>query len=193
MLKASLLLLALSPMSASSAFADDPAAPLPAFVVNPQFGADEPSLWHGLYVGGEIGATFGGHGHGAVGGDGFLGYNREFSNNLILGLQANAGFAPSAFARGAFRGYDFAGVSVKVGYDMGRFTPFVTGDLALAKPNALGGGGFSTAGESINDLFGSPGDAKTFASVGVGFDYAVTNHLSVGVSVSGGNGLATFP
>ena len=67
---------------------------------------------------------------------------------------------------------------------MGRLKPFVTAGVALAKPDVIGRG-FTTPGDAFNDLFDQAASVKAYGTVGAGFDYAVTDKLSVSVTVSG--------
>jgi opacity protein-like surface antigen len=169
------------------AWADDPSSPtLPSLAVNPQ--ASSP--WTGLYVGSEVMATFAKGSKPGFGGAAFAGYNRELDNNLVIGIQGETGYAPYLFSRGPYRGFNFAETSVKVGYDMGRFMPYVTAGVAFAKPNAFGVPAYTGAADSMNSLFSSGGDLRAFGTVGAGFDYAVTNNLTFGMEVraNGGHG-----
>jgi opacity protein-like surface antigen len=178
-----------------AAKADDATPPpkLPSFALEPQPlspspQSPSPSPWTGFYAGSEVFAISGkGVKHGA-GGAAFAGYNREFDNNLVIGVEASTGFAPSTFRHGPYTGYEFAATNVKLGYDMGRLMPFVTAGFAFAKPDIRSGGGYLSATESANDLFGSPSNLRVLGNVGAGFDYQVTNNLSVGVAVSAGTG-----
>jgi outer membrane immunogenic protein len=183
-------LLALAALAASApARAEDV---LPTFARDPAAATDAASPWAGLYAGTEIFASTGGRGsRGHVGGGGFIGYNKEFDSKLVLGVEAGAGFSPAPFQRGSWGGYDYAKTSVKVGYDMGRWMPFVAAGAGVAKSNAYSGA-FSSTGESVNDLFGPGGKARTFTSLGAGVDYKLTDKVTVGVSVSAtqGRGLA---
>lgn len=139
--------------------------------------------WSGLVVGSEVFAVSGGHGtKGGFGADGFVGYYKEFDNRVVVGFQGSAGYAPGVYAYGP-RGYDFGLAQVKVGYDMGRVMPYVTFGGGLAKPTGLmngPGSGF----DSVNDLFAAKGPTQTLTTVGAGVDYAVTDHLTVGVGVN---------
>ncbi|MFI5013534.1 MAG: outer membrane protein [Hyphomicrobiales bacterium] len=168
--------------------ATDPATPkLPTFALDPQ--PLSPSPWSGFYAGSELFAVGGKGTKGLVGGGVFAGYNREFDNKVVIGVQASTGLTTGSF-RSRFVGYDFAATSVKLGYDMGRLMPFLTAGVALAKPNIRGGPGYAGASDSLNDLFNSRSDVRVFGTVGAGFDYAITNNLSVGLAVSAGTGPA---
>ena len=159
---------------------------LPSLALNPE----APSPWAGLYVGSEIEAAFAKGSKPGFGGAAFAGYNRELPNNLVIGIQGSAGYAPYLFANGPYRGFNFAETSAKVGYDMGRFMPYVTAGVAFAKSNAYGVPAYTGATDSMNALFAPGGDLHAFGVVGAGVDYRVTNNLSVGVEVRAGSGNA---
>jgi opacity protein-like surface antigen len=173
-----------------AAKADDlPAPKLPSFAANPQPLSASPqtaSPWSGLYVGSEAFAVSRKGAKGLVGGSAFVGYHREFDNNVVVGVEASTGLARS-FRHSPFVSYDYAATNLKLGYDMGRLMPFVTAGFVFAKP-LTGRGGYVSATDSINDLFNSPSSIRTFGTIGAGFDYAVTDKLSVGLAVSAGNG-----
>ncbi len=97
-----------------------------------------PSPWAGLTMGTEMfGSTGLGHGsRGGFGGDTFIGYNKEFDNNLVLGVQGSIGRLPGLSKYGP-NGYDFGMADVKLGYDMGRFMPYVS--FGLGQAGATGG------------------------------------------------------
>lgn len=181
---------------AAAARADDVAAPmLPSLALNPpplnEPGATpQPSPWSGLTVGSEIMAVAGKGIKGGFGGDGFFGYNHEFANNVIVGIEASAGYSPNLWRHSPVAGYNFATTDVLVGYDAGRFMPYLTAGVTLAKPNILGRDRFTSTSNSVNDLFAAS-NPKAFTTVGAGFDYAVTNNVTMGVhvSVSSSNGL----
>ena len=99
--------------------ADDMSLPaLPTFARSPQLDPQTTNSWSGLVVGSEMFTLSQKGAKGHVGGDGFVGYNHELDNNLVFGVQASAGYAPSLFARGPANGYDFAMTNVNVGYDL---------------------------------------------------------------------------
>ncbi len=166
----------------------------------PAFAADLPSLpslaadpetqapnWKGFYVGTELAVAAFKGAKGAVGGDVFAGYDHRFDNNVVLGVRFSTGYAPWVFPGGATRGFDFAETSVKVGYEMGRLTPYLVTGVALARPTNFGGGP-ADLNDSLNGVFGGPGALQAVGTAGVGFDYAVTNNLHVGVEAAINNG-----
>jgi outer membrane immunogenic protein len=193
MLRGFVALAALAALGAS-ARADNATPPtLPSLALNPQ--APDPSMsspWTGLYVGSELSASFAkGVKGGRFGGAAYAGYNREFDNNLVLGVDAKAGYAPSMFAHGP-RGFNFAETDVKVGYDMGRLMPYVTAGVALAKPNQWGVPAYTGATDAMNNLFSSGDGLRGIGTVGAGVDYAINNNLTVGVAVSVSHGNAAI-
>lgn len=162
---------------------------LPSLAADPETQAPN---WKGFYVGTELAvASFKGA-KGAVGGDVFAGYDHTFDNNLVLGVRFSTGYAPWMFPGGATRGFDFAETSVKVGYEMGRLTPYVVTGVALARPTNFAGG-LPNPNDSINGLFAGPGALQAVGTAGVGFDYAVTNNLHVGLEAAINNGGAFAP
>lgn len=181
---------------AAAARADDVAPPtLPSLALDPpplnQPGtAPQPSPWAGLTVGSDVFAISGKGIKGGFGGDGFFGYDHEFANNVIVGIGASAGYSPSIWRHSPVTGYNFASTDVMVGYDAGRFMPYLTASVTLAKPNVLGRDNFTSTSDSVNDLF-TGSNPKAFTSVGAGFNYAITDSVSMGVhvSVSSNNGL----
>lgn len=169
-------------VACAPAFADS-ALTVPPLTVDPD---PAPSMWNGLYVG--TGVTFAAvkGQKGGFGGDVTAGYDHEFANNLVLGLKFDTGFAPFASATPRLQGFDYAMGSIKVGYDLGRITPFVYAGGGLARATAFASE-FPDANATLNGVFGQgPGFAvKTF---GAGFDYHVTNNVTVSVSAGVING-----
>jgi opacity protein-like surface antigen len=121
-----------------------------------------------------------------AGGDVFGGYDHRFSNNVILGVRFATGYSPWAFPSGPYRGFSFGEADVKLGYAMGRLTPYVVAGAALARPSY--GADFSDLSQSVNGLFSGPGAVQAVGTAGVGFDYAVTNNVTVGLEARVSNG-----
>ncbi|MDB5648978.1 MAG: Outer rane immunogenic protein [Hyphomicrobiales bacterium] len=170
-------------VSIGTARADEPFA-LPTFARNPQLDGQTKSPWTGFTFGSEIMAISSKGAKGRVGGDAFIGYSQAFDNHLVLGMTASAGYMPSFATRGPSRGFDFAMTNVKLGYDMGRVQPYVTAGIGLARPTSGFGTGMPNAGDSLNNLFGGGSGTRALTSVGAGVDFAVTEHLTVGVGVT---------
>ncbi len=175
-------------LAAPASAADLPTQPsLPSLAADPETQAPN---WKGFYVGTELAvASFKGvkDAKGAVGGDVFAGYDHRFDNNVVVGVRFSTGYAPWMFPGGATRGFDFAETSVKLGYEMGRLTPYVITGVALARPTNFGGGA-ANLNDSLNGVFAGPGALQAVGTAGVGFDYALTNNLHVGVEAAVNNG-----
>jgi hypothetical protein len=167
-----------------------------AAIACPAFAADPPTApttsptpapdWKGFYIGSGVSLSAFKGAKGQVGGDVFGGYDHVFDNGFVLGVRFDTGYNPWALPN-RYQGFDFAMTSVKIGYEMGRFTPFVTTGVGLAKTTNFGAG-LPSAQNSINGVFSGPGAAQAITSVGVGFDYAVTDKLHVGVGAYVNNG-----
>jgi opacity protein-like surface antigen len=172
-----------------------------AAIAAPALAADLPTLpstaasqptepdWKGFYIGSGVSFSAIRGAKGQVGGDIFAGYDHVYSNGVVLGLQFDTGYDPWVLSKN-MKGFDFATTSVKLGYEMGRFTPYVTTGVGLAKATNFGAG-LPNANNSVNGLFSEPGAVQAVGQVGVGLDYAVTNNLHVGVEafvVNGGGG-----
>ena len=166
--------------------ADSQAVTLPTLALDP---SPPPSLWTGLYVGTEIFAISAKGHKGLIGGAVDAGYNREFANNIVLGVKGSTGFSPGwGWGRhGTFKGFDYAETSALVGYDMGRLMPYVTAGLVLDKAHFGPGNGFQGM-DSFNNLFNERGDLQAAGRVGAGVVYAVTPDIHVGLEVSVVNG-----
>ena len=161
-------------------------APLPSMALDPQV---PESLYHGLYVGTEV---FGVAGHGikgGVGGDVFAGYERLLNNDVLVGFQGTTGYAPSLLGRPGLKGFDFGEASASVGYAIGRFTPFVTAGLVVARP-VTGGGLASNNTDRFNDLLNGSSTLIAAPGIGAGVAYALTSNTRVAFGGSVGRGAA---
>jgi hypothetical protein len=172
-----LVLLALLAIGAAARAADLPS--LPTLAADPQV---PPPWYHGLTLGSEMSVSVAKGVKGMAGGSGFVGYNHEFDNHVVVGVQAAAGYAPYAIQNGRFLGANFIGANAFVGYDMGRLTPFLTTSVDFARSSQFDHG-FSGGTDAINSFLNGGGDTAMFGSIGAGFNYAVTNNLSVGMAV----------
>jgi outer membrane immunogenic protein len=189
MLRSLIVVCALAALAAA-ARADDvapaPAPPsLPTLAIDPQ--APPPSIWKGLYVGSEVTFATAKQAKGLWGGSAYIGYDRHLDNNLVLGVRASTGFEPFAIAHSPFKGWDYAEASAKVGYEMGRLTPYLTAGIALAKPNGFPGVGFVSPTDSANAVFNG-GNVAASGVFGAGVDYALTSNTTVGIAAVVGTG-----
>lgn len=128
-----------------------------------------------LGVGGKPDGLFGG---------GQVGYNHQFSNHVVLGLEADAAFADieddgkqgdSDFAYGTGAKINALGtVRGRAGYAIDRFLPYVTGGFAWANART----GVTVGGDAIPNY--SFTDSKVFTgwTVGAGLEYAVTSNIT---------------
>jgi opacity protein-like surface antigen len=185
--QAFLLVVAACGLIAAPALAADlpnpSSSPLPSLAADPMTQAPN---WSGLYVGAGIDVVSFKGAKAQAGGDVFGGYDHRFDNNVILGVRFATGYSPWAFASGPYRGFSFGEADVKLGYAMGRLTPYVVAGAALARPSY--GADFGDLGQSVNGLFAGPGAVQAVGTAGVGFDYAVTNNLTVGLEARVNNG-----
>ena len=181
------LALAVSGIAAAPAGAADlpsqTQSSLPSLAADPMTQAPD---WSGFYVGGGIDVAAFKGAKAQVGGDVFGGYDHRYDNNLILGVRFATGYSPWSFASGPYRGFSFGEADVKLGYAMGRLTPYVVAGAALARPSY--GADFGDLGQSVNGLFAGPGAVQAVGTAGVGFDYAVTNNVTVGIEARVNNG-----
>ena len=107
----------------------------------------------------------------------------------MLGIQASTGFVPFSIQHSPFKGYDYGEVSAKVGYEMGRVTPYLATGIVLARPNGTPGAGYLSPANSANNLFNNGGSNLSASGiVGAGVDYALTDKLTVGVAATVGTG-----
>lgn len=199
MLKTSASMLLLIGSFASAACAADAVTSLPLLALEPPpaptSALTSPSPWSGFYVGSEVFAISGsGKGmKGGVGGAADFGYNHEFSNNVVIGVEGAVGYMPSLVRYSRYTGFDIGTTNIKIGYDMGRVMPYVTTGVLLAKPHSSLGAGFTGAGDAVNGLFSGPADVRAAGTIGAGVDYAITDKLTVGVGVSMTKSPGAFP
>ena len=156
---------------------------LPSLAANPQTQAPN---WSGFYVGAGMDVVSFKGAKTQAGGDVFAGYDHHFDNNVVLGVRFSTGYSPWAFPSGPYRGLSFGETDVKIGYAMGRLTPYVVTGVALARPNY--GAAFGDLSQSVNGLFSGPGAVQAAGTAGVGFDYALTNNVTVGLEARVSNG-----
>ena len=176
---------------ASPARGDGQTPTSPSLALDPQ--APPPSIWRGLYVGSDLFVAGAKGSKPMAGGGAYMGYNRHFDNNLVLGVQASTGYAPLVFQPGPFKGFDYAQVSARLGYEMGRLTPYLTTGIALAKPDGAPGGGYLSPADSANSVFNGSSNLAASGVFGAGFDYALTSNTTVGLAAVIGAGRGFVP
>lgn len=164
----------LGAMVAAPAMAADLAKPQ-SYPVKAQVVAPPPVFsWTGFYIGANAGYAWG-SGKGAADyyglspdgwfGGGQVGYNYQFQNNVLIGVEADLqGSDISNSANGVNSKLDYFGtVRARLGYAYDRFLPYVTGGLAYGK-------------NTINDLGYSDSNTHVGWTVGGGLEYAITNN-----------------
>ena len=163
--------------------ADLPNAPAAAAAALPTWPPQQAwNPWSGLYVGAGVSAWGGKGVKGGVGGEGYIGYEHLFDNGVVLGVRAESGYGPFAWAtpRGFtnFTGTAYAGGEATVGYRMGQLTPYLIAGVDLARPTAFVGG---NPLDAVNAVFSGPGAVQAVGMVGMGFTYQVTPNFAFGV------------
>ncbi|RUX26608.1 porin family protein [Mesorhizobium sp. M7A.F.Ca.US.011.01.1.1] len=152
--------------------------------------------WSGVYVGGNIGWSqlksdwhdidddWGGGSYDA-GSDGVLlggvvGYNHQFTNNVVLGFEADLAYTSNSKS---FDAPDsgrvdltnkmnlFGTVRGRLGYAFDRFLPYVTGGLAVANFKHQW-----TETADPTDSWPDFGGAEAGWTAGAGIEYALTDH-----------------
>jgi opacity protein-like surface antigen len=175
---------AASPAGAADLPSQAQGAP-PLFAADPATQTPTPD-WSGFYIGAGADAVAFKGAKAQFGGDVFGGYDHRFDNNVILGVRVSTGYSPWIFANGPYRGFSFGEADMKLGYAMGRLTPYVVVGAALARPSY--GADFGDLSQSVNSLFSGPGAVQAVGTAGVGVDYALTNNITVGVEARVNNG-----
>jgi outer membrane immunogenic protein len=151
--------------------------------------------WTGFYIGGNVGYAWGNSSldytpflgptfsYGLGNADGFTGglqagFNYQFANNVVLGLEADLQFADigsnnlliggpvgGAFASQSLDTYGT--IRARMGYAFDRFLPYITGGAAWANTSYTG-------------PFGWTADSTHWGwTIGGGLEYAVTNNWTV--------------
>lgn len=170
----------------------------PADAADPGFPIKSPSKaiydWTGFYVGGHMGYGEAGFGagsnplqdqgaflpHSATGliGGFQLGYNRQFANRVVLGIEADSTFtSPTdgpALARSLAPFHttiDYVGtVRGRIGYAFDRFMPYVTGGVAWGHTHIN-----VNDGDGVTSLF-PVGHYQAGWTAGLGLEYAVSGN-----------------
>jgi opacity protein-like surface antigen len=155
-----------------------------AYTIPPEAAVVDP--WHGFYVGSGVTGSFAKGAKSAWGGEAFAGYDHRFDSGLVLGAQFSTGYMPWASSNPMYKGFDYAEAGVKVGYEMGRVTPYLTTGVALARGSNFAGA--PDPGASFNALFDGPGGAAAFGYAGAGVEYQINDRMRIGVEATVGNG-----
>lgn len=148
--------------------------------------------WTGAYIGGQAGYLWGdgdlsdGTDSIDVDPDGWLGgiyvgYNYQFTNNVVLGIDADFAWTGADDSTTVFDGEDLVGsldseldwegaVRARLGYAVDRFLPYIAGGVAFGRLN-----------HDVFDALGAPSGSDDDTSVGwtlgVGLEYAFTDNI----------------
>ncbi len=184
---------------ARAAAADLPMSPSSYPALAPSAADVTPDPWAGLYVGTGVSAWGGKGVKGGFGAEGYIGYNHDFDNGVILGVRASSGYEPELWStpRGftQFTGTAFAGGEAIVGYRMGQVTPYLIAGVDLARPSNFG---TISPLDAVNNVFSGPGSVQAVGTVGMGVTYQITPNFSMGIearvhTVNNGSALAPLP
>jgi opacity protein-like surface antigen len=176
---------AISPAAA----ADLPSAtPTPAYTISPDETAIDP--WHGLYVGTGVTSSFAKGAKSAWGGEAYGGYDHRFDNGLVLGAEFSTGYMPWASSDPRYKGFDYASAEAKLGYEMGRVTPYVLAGVALTKGSLYASA--PDPGASFNALFSGPGAYQAQGYMGAGVEYQVNDRTKISVEGYVGQGASAL-
>jgi high affinity Mn2+ porin len=149
--------------------------------------------WTGFYIGGHVGYGGGSLGPGTnplpeqgvffppsltglIGGY-QAGYNRQFSNRVVLGIEADASFtspldAPRLTPAPFNATLDYTGtVRGRIGYAFGPWMPYVSGGFAWGHSHV-------NLNDSAGDVFAAPGKIQTGWTAGAGVEFAVSGSWS---------------
>jgi outer membrane immunogenic protein len=174
-------------MSGYALAADVVTEPPPEVEVAPVFS------WTGAYIGGQVGYLWGEGDFDADDGstaeiepDGWLGgvyvgYNYQFTNNVVLGIDADfawtgADDSVTTFSGGAPFGtldteLDWEGaVRARLGYAVDRFLPYIAGGVAFGQMDI-------EAFDLVPASLGSDDDTSVGWTLGVGLEYAFTDNI----------------
>ncbi len=130
------------------------------------------------------------------------GYDLRLGKGLFIGVQNWSGPMPGLASGAPTGGLGFSGSQVKLGFDTGsRLTPYLTAGFGEARASMFGGSslfsGPALTGAVAPAGLAAPGNpfssSASVTTLGAGFDYAITNNLTLGVGVSTTQVRPTWP
>lgn len=168
----------------------------PSFAADPAMPMEEPPVftWTGAYVGVQAGYGWGDAEISAAGGtvvspndpDGFLGgvyvgYNYQFANNVVLGIDADFALTGADGSGAVFQGgavvpgqststdLNWEGAArIRLGYAIDRWLPYIAGGVAIADLDHS---------VTIGAVTTNYGDTYVGYTLGAGVEYAFTDNL----------------
>lgn len=109
------------------------------------------------------------------------GFEYRLGGGWKLGVSSLSAAAPPLFA-GGLAGIGFNRSDIRLGYDLGRLTPFVTAGQGSLGFGGASAGIFTSASDPLGlNAFSSP---TKFTSVGAGFTYSLSDNVSFTAGVS---------
>lgn len=156
---------------------------------------DEATIWGGAYIGGQVGYNWARSRFssplladdlkvspsGFIGGI-YAGYNWEFSNAYLFGIEADINYADlSKTSNAVVSGFNVdytprvqleGAVRARFGVNYDRWLPYIAGGVSFArvKDNV-------TVSNAVNSSFIEQTDTRVGFTIGAGLDYALTNNL----------------
>jgi outer membrane immunogenic protein len=149
----------------------------------------------GTFLTSTVGNSFSGP---TVGGQ--FGYSYEFANRFVLGGQFDMDWADVSWRNGtsysaaAGGGFGVGGAAVanartsldwlggarlRLGYDFGKFLPFVTGGVAFGGLSSTNNASSVVTGFGVSATYGSASKTSAGWAVGAGFEYMLTESWSI--------------
>ena len=182
--------LAIAPVHAADLPTDQ--ASLPTLALDPTL-AD--TGWNGWTFGVGVTALAIKGWHGQFGGDTFLTYDHLFANDIALSVQFDTGYAPNLTPWTGVKGFDYATISATTTFNASsRVRPYLTTSASVAHGlTSAWNGNPMNAYDTLNGLFGGPGNTQTLGTVGAGVAIDVTPNSTVFMGVQAGNGVGVSP
>lgn len=121
----------------------------------------------------------------------FTSFSTKLDEKTTFGMRSMSGFVSTMSGPGLSRGFGFSATEMKFGYAAGNVRPWMSASFGAMTPNRFGGP-LGLVGDPANPMFtGTQG--PSFARVGAGVDFAISDKVTLGFGVSVGtmNGVNT--
>ena len=116
----------------------------------------------------------------------------RIDDKLLFGIETSSGRSTSLFASLPYRGFDYSSSEIKLGYDLGGFTPYVSGSVTNVKPLWNAQSNFASPFEQGLAAQNPAFAASTSANIGAGFNYQAGANTSFSLGVTAGNARPPF-